>query len=104
MGNLKPGWETTSASSRFLEIHVTGDVNITGAGDVNIKGLINANGTVTINSGSTVNIVGSVWANNWNNSSGAIVTITPDDYKFYNLTPLRTPKPITYAPRKWETL
>lgn len=104
LGNLKPGWETTSASSRFLEIHVTGDVNITGAGDVNIKGLINANGTVTINSGSTVNIVGSVWANNWNNSSGAIVTITPDDYKFYNLTPLRTPKPITYAPRKWETL
>jgi hypothetical protein len=101
LGSLKTGWTTTSASSRFLEIHVTGDVNITGAGNVNIKGLINApTGKVTINSGSTVNLVGSLWANEWDNFG--TVTITPDDYKFYNLTTLRTPKPIMYPPRKWE--
>ena len=103
LGNLKPNWTTTAASSRFLEIHVTGNVTINGtnADTINIKGLIYApNGTVSITGNPTVNIVGSVWANDWNNSG--TVTIIPDDFRFYNLTTERTPKPLTFAPDEWE--
>ncbi|MDJ0743667.1 MAG: hypothetical protein QNJ32_09910 [Xenococcaceae cyanobacterium MO_167.B27] len=92
------------ATSRYLEIHVAGNVDISGDGDLEIKGLLHVpNGTVTISGLANVDVTGSIWANDWDNSSGGTVTIDTDDYKFYSLTPNRTPKPLTYRPTNWET-
>ena len=91
------------ATSRFLEIHATGNVNISGGNNVNIKGLIHApNGTLTITNSPTVNIIGSVWVNDWNVPNGVNINITGDDYKFYSTTTQRTPQPLTYRPSEWE--
>ena len=91
-----------AASSRFLEIHVTGNVNIRGNGNIDIRALIHApNGTVNITGSPIVTVNGSIWAENWNNTSGT-VTITPDDYQYYRITRERTPSPITYRIEDWE--
>ncbi len=101
IGNVDITNSSDDATSRFLEIHVTGDVNISGGGTVNIKGLIHApNGTVNI-TGSTVNLTGSIWAADWDSIAGT-VTVNTDDYKFYSITPNRTPKPLTYPPTGWQ--
>ena len=93
---------SSAASSRFLEIHVTGNVNIGGDGEVNIKGLIHApNGTVNITGGPTVNLTGSIWAEDWDGAPG-IVNVNSSEYEFYSITPERTPRPLTYEPTGWE--
>ena len=90
-----------AATSRFLEIHVTGNVTIDGPGTVNIKGLIHApNGTVTLSNNPTVNLTGSIWANNWD--SNGTVNVTTSEYEYYSITPERTPKPLTYPPTGWQ--
>ena len=93
-----------AATSSYLEIHVKGDVNISGSGQVNIKALIHANGdndgTVNITGSPTVNLTGSIWAKDWD--SVGIVNVTSSDYQFYSITPGRTPKPLTYAATEWE--
>ena len=94
------------APSNFLEIHVTGDVNIGGTGTFYINGLIRANGTVNITGSPTINLRGSIWANNWDNGGGIVNIIRDagyDDYKYYSITPQRTPNPLTYAPTGWQT-
>jgi hypothetical protein len=106
-GNVNIQNSSGDATSRFLEIHTTGNVTIQNtsgaASEVNIKGLIYApNGTVTISGSTEVNIIGSVWADDWNNTSTNTVTITPDDYKYYSITTKRTPQPLTYRPTEWE--
>ena len=102
-GNITIGSASgDAASSRFLEIHVAGNVNIKGTGNIDIRALIHApNGTVNITDSATVTVNGSIWANNWNNTSGT-VTITPDDYQYYRITRERTPSPITYRITDWE--
>ena len=97
------GAATPDEVDRYLEIHVTGNVNITGNGNLNITGLLRVNGTVTINNASTVNATGAIWANNWNNPGGGTVNISTDDYRFYSITANRTPAPLTYRPSRWET-
>ena len=93
---------SSAASSRFLEIHVTGDVNIGGNGEVAIKGLIHApNGTVNISGGPTVNLTGSIWAEDWDGASGT-VHVNSSEYEYYSITPERTPRPLTYEPTGWE--
>ncbi len=100
---IRLGNSSNIATSRYLEIHVNGNVTIDGDGDLEITGLLHVpNGTVTISGSASVNVTGSIWANNWDNTSGT-VTIDTDDYKFYSITPDRTPKPLTYRPRNWET-
>ena len=100
-GNVNITNSSDAATSRFLEIHVTGNVTIDGPGTVNIKGLINArNGTVTLSNNPTVNLTGSIWANNWD--SNGTVNVTTSEYEYYSITPERTPKPLTYAPTGWE--
>jgi hypothetical protein len=93
---------TPSDIGRYLEIHVNGNVNITGNGQLFITGLLRANGAVNILGGSTVEVKGSIWANQWNNTSTGTVSITTDDYKFFSITPNRTPAPLTYRPSQWE--
>ena len=95
---------SNNATSRYLEIHVEGNVNITGSGTAQIRGLLHVpNGSVNIDSSANVNVVGSIWSNNWDNTSSGTVSITTDDYRYYSITPNRTPKPLTYRPTNWET-
>jgi hypothetical protein len=109
--------------SNTFEIYVNGNRNITikvAAGKtVNINGFIHApQSTLTIEGSGSVNINGSVWVNNFVNST-ATVNIspdlitripTPDDsstsgrgYRFYSTTNSRTPRPITGSPTNWKT-
>ena len=71
------------------------------------------NSTLTITGGGTVNINGSVWVNDFVNTT-ATVNISPDDsnlsstvsdkaYEFYTTTSGRTPRPITGSPTNWNT-
>ena len=105
-GNVDITNSSNDASSRFLQIHVDGHVNINGDGDVNITGLIHApgdnpdTGKVNINGAATVNLTGSIWANDW--SSAGTVNVTSSVYQYYSITPERTPKPLTYPPTGWE--
>ena len=103
-GNVNITNSSDDATSRYLEIHVTGNVNISGSSTVNIKGLINAsnppNSIVNITGSPTVNLTGSIWANNWD--SVGTVNVETDDYKYYSITTQRTPKPLTYPPTGWE--
>lgn len=95
---------SNNATSRYLEIHVEGDVNISGGGTLEIRGLLHVpNGSVNISGSANVNVVGSIWAGDWDNNSSGAVNITTDDYKYYSITPNRTPKPLTYRPSNWET-
>ncbi|MGK7897851.1 MAG: hypothetical protein AB4372_30600 [Xenococcus sp. (in: cyanobacteria)] len=97
---------SNAATSRFLQIHVDGHVNISGDGNVNLTGLIHApgnnpdTGKVTISGTSIVNLTGSIWAKDWANAG--TVTVTSSTYKYYSITPDRTPKPLTYPPTGWE--
>lgn len=92
-----------AATSQYLEIHVGGNVTIQGTGEVNIKGLVHApNGTVTMTGTGNVNVTGSIFADDWNNTRNGTVSITTDDYRFYSITPNRTPAPLTYRPSGWE--
>ncbi len=101
---IRLGNSSNTATSRYLEIHVNGNVDISGTGTVEITGLLHVpNGTVTISGSARVNVTGSIWANDWDNTSSDTVTIDTDDYKFYSITPDRTPKPLTYRPTNWET-
>ena len=101
---IRLGNSSNAATSRYLEIHVNGNVDISGAGTVEITGLLHVpNGTVTIGDSASVNLTGSIWANDWDNTSSDTVTIDTDDYKFYSITTDRTPKPLTYRPSNWET-
>ena len=94
---------STYSTSRYLEIHAGENVNISGSGNVNIKAFIYApNGTVNISESVDVNIFGSVWAQDWNNTSTGAVVVTADDYKFYSISDNRTPRPITYRIEDWE--
>ncbi|MDJ0533855.1 MAG: hypothetical protein QNJ70_15420 [Xenococcaceae cyanobacterium MO_207.B15] len=95
---------SNNATSQYLEIHVEGNVTITGSGALEIRGLLHVpNGTVSISNSADVNVVGSIWANDWDNQSSGTVTITTDDYEYYSITPNRTPKPLTYRPSNWQT-
>lgn len=87
---------------RYLEIHVKGDVNISGSGELFITGLLRVDGEVKITGSPTVEVQGSIWTNQWNNISSGTVNITTDDYKFFSITPNRTPAPLTYRPSGWE--
>ncbi|NJR48007.1 MAG: hypothetical protein HC775_21125 [Hyellaceae cyanobacterium CSU_1_1] len=109
--------------SNTFEIYVNGNHNITinvaSGKTVNINGFIHApQSTLTITGSGSVNINGSVWVNNFVNST-ATVNIspdlitrvpTPDDastsgrgYRFYSTTASRTPRPITGSPTNWKT-
>ena len=87
---------------------------------VAIHGFIHApQSTLTITGDGTVNIFGSVWVNDFDNSDGTTVTISPDmvsrvptasdpstsgrGYKFYSTTNSRTARPITGSPTIWKT-
>ena len=96
------GNTSNSATSKHLEIHVNGDVDIRNGGNVQINALINArNGTFKISTTATVELTGSIWADNLDNANGTI-DVTTDDYKFYSITTQRTPKPLTYPPTGWQ--
>lgn len=108
------GSTTPRGIARFLEIHVEGDVFINGNLNetVDITGLLRVGGTVNITGSPTVNVIGSIWANDWNASNSANINIDTDqtiangqlvsEYNFYSITPNRTPAPITYRPSGWE--
>ena len=115
-GTLNIGFEPTilDYTSPNLQIHTTTNITInTNGGRVNITGLIHApNGTVNIDGNGTVNIVGAVWANDFD-ATGSIVNITPDRintssgfedaYAYYQVASDRDPKPITQPPTNWKT-
>jgi len=97
---------SNSAESSHLEIHVNGNVEISGDGTVNINSLIHVpGGTVDIIGNPTINLRGSIWANDWN-SVGTVNVIREDSddksYQYYSIVPQRTPKPLTFAPTGWE--
>ena len=93
-----------SQIARYFEIHVNGDVNIDGTGDVKITGLLRVNGEVDINADvNNVEILGSVWANDFDDRGANSISITPDDVEFFSITEDRIPAPLTYRPSSWET-
>jgi hypothetical protein len=123
--NVKIGSTSPVANdSDTFEIYVNGSTNnITINADtgrtVTINGFIHApQSTLTITGSGTVNINGSVWVNNFVNST-ATVNISPDiitrvptaddsstsgrGYRFYSTTASRTARPITGSPTNWKT-
>ncbi|MDJ0901165.1 MAG: hypothetical protein QNJ55_20385 [Xenococcus sp. MO_188.B8] len=101
-GEVKIENSSDSASSRYLEIHVTGDVNITSSDTVEIKGLIHApDGTVNITGSPTIELTGSIWAEDWDGANGNVI-VDSSEYEYYSITPERTPRPLTYEPTGWE--
>jgi Tfp pilus assembly protein PilX len=117
--NVKVGSSSNFGSSDAFEIYVEGsgnDITIDAASGktIDIRGFIHApQSTLTITGTGTVNINGSVWVNDFVNST-ATVNISPDNiktsstagdksYKFYSTTPSRTPKPLTGSPTNWKT-
>jgi hypothetical protein len=118
-GEMKIGSSNNFGSSDAFEIYVDGNNNITINADagrtITIRAFIHApQSTLTVTGTGTVNINGSVWVNDFVNST-ATVNISPDDiktssatagdksYKFYSTTPSRTPKPLTGSPTNWKT-
>ena len=95
---------TPSDIARYLEIHVEGDVEIDGDGELFLTGLLRVGGTVNITDTSSTHIIGAIWANEWNNNGNGTVNviIDNDSYKYYSITPNRTPAPLTYRPSGWE--
>lgn len=95
---------TPSDIARYLEIHVEGDVTINGSEELFLTGLLRVGGTVNITSSSSIHIIGAIWADEWNNNGNATVkvNIDNDSYKYYTITPNRTPAPLTYRPSGWE--
>ncbi len=116
--NVTIGSTSPLASSDAFEIYIRGNNNITidvnGGRTVNINAFIHApNSTLTITGSGTVNIRGSVWVDDFVNTT-ATVNITPDDsnisstsfskaYNFYTTTNSRTPRPLTGSPTNWKT-
>jgi hypothetical protein len=120
--NINVGSSSNFGSSDFFEIYVSGsgnDITIdTGSNNktIDIRAFIHApQSKLIIKGGGIVNIFGSVWVNDFENTS-ATVTIAPDNirngssavagdkaYLFYTTTPGRTPKPLTGSPTNWKT-
>ena len=122
--NVKIGSTSPVANdSNTFEIYVNGNNNITinvaSGKTVTINGFIHApQSTLTITGSGIVNINGSVWVNNFVNTT-ATVNISPDTisreattdnsstsgkgYEFYSTTASRTPRPITGSPINWKT-
>ncbi len=121
--NVRVGSTSTISDSDAFEIYVNSNHNITinaGSGrTVTINGFIHApQSTLTITGSGIVNINGSVWVNNFVNST-ATVNISPDTitrlptpdndktsgkgYEFYSTAASRTPRPITGSPTNWKT-
>ena len=122
--NVKIGSTSAAANdSNTFEIYVNGNNNITinvaGGKTVTINGFIHApQSTLTITGSGIVNINGSVWVNNFVNTT-ATVNISPDTisreattdnsstsgkgYEFYSTTASRTARPITGSPINWKT-
>ena len=113
-GNIRIG---SSVASNYFEIYVDNNQAITidtTNGDVTIDGFIHAPGsTLSVTGTGTVTIRGSVWVNDFVNTS-ATVNISPDRsnlstavsnmaYEFYTTTPNRTARPITGSPENWRT-
>ncbi len=123
--NVKIGSTSPVANdSNSFEIYVNGNHDITidvaSGRTVTINGFIHApESTLTITGDGIVNINGSVWVNDFDNSDGATVNISPDTisreptpdnpstsgkgYEFYSTTASRTPRPITGSPTNWKT-
>ena len=108
---------TPPGIARFSEIHVEGDLEISGTGTVDITGLLRVGGTVRITGNPTVNVTGSIWTNDWDSNSGTVNidtdqtiatignpprNVTVNEYNFYSITPYKTPAPITSKPSGWE--
>jgi hypothetical protein len=119
--NIKVGSSSSFGSSNGFEIYVTGSgnditINADNSRTIDIRAFIHApQGKLTITGNGTVNIFGSVWVNDFENTS-ATVNISPDNiktsgaattgdraYLFYATTPGRTPKPLTGSPTNWKT-
>ena len=90
--------------ARYLEIHVKGNVTIKGSGELFLTGLLRVDGTVEITGLSSTHIIGAIWADKWNNNGNGTVNVNIDNdsYKYYTITPNRTPEPVTYRPSGWE--
>ena len=90
--------------ARYLEIHVEKDVTISGSGELFLTGLLRVGGKVNITGSSSTHIIGAIWANDWNNNGNGTVNVNIDNdsYKYYTITPNRTPAPLTYRPSGWE--
>ncbi|MBW4534855.1 MAG: hypothetical protein KME09_13050 [Pleurocapsa minor HA4230-MV1] len=122
--NVKIGSTSPVANdSNTFEIYVNGNHGITievaSGRTVTINGFIHApQSTLTVEGSGIVNINGSVWVNNFVNSTATVnispdmITrvATPDDpstsgrgYRFYSTTASRTPRPITGSPTNWKT-
>jgi Tfp pilus assembly protein PilX len=119
--NINVGSSSGFGSSDGFEIYVTGSgnditINADNGRTINIRAFIHApQGKLTITGNGTVNISGSVWVNDFENTT-ATVNISPDNiktsgtaatgdkaYLFYTTTPGRTPKPLTGSPTNWKT-
>jgi hypothetical protein len=119
--NINVGSSSNFGSSDGFEIYVTGGgnditINAANGNTINIRAFIHApQGKLTITGNGRVNIFGSVWVNDFENTS-ATVNISPDNiktsgaattgdraYLFYATTPGRTPKPLTGSPTNWKT-
>ena len=123
--NVKIGSTSPVANdSNTFEIYVDNSnditINVAGGKTVTINAFIHApESTLTITGDGTVNINGSVWVNEFDNSDGATVNISPDTisreptpdnrdtsgkgYEFYSTTAERTPRPLTGSPTNWKT-
>jgi hypothetical protein len=116
---IKVGSSTNFGSSNAFEIYVDGNgnditINAASGKTIDIRAFIHApQSKLTITGTGTVNIFGSVWVNEFENTT-ATVNIAPDDiksnatigdksYKYYSTTPSRTPKPLTGSPTNWKT-
>jgi Tfp pilus assembly protein PilX len=119
--DIKVGSSSSFGSSDGFEIYVTGSgnditINADNGRTIDIRAFIHApQGKLTITGNGIVNIFGSVWVNDFENTS-ATVNISPDNiktssaattgdraYLFYATTPGRTPKPLTGSPTNWKT-
>jgi hypothetical protein len=117
--DIQVGSTNTFGGSNAFEIYVNGTgnditINADSGRTINIKAFIHApNSKLTITGTGTVNITGSVWVNDFENTT-ATVNISPDNiktsatavdraYKFYSTTTRRTPRPLTGSPTNWKT-
>ena len=112
----------SSIASNYLEIYVTGDVEIDSNNVNTVNAFIHApNSELKITGSGTVNITGSVWVDKFDNDatvnfgkeqpsgSGTFVTETTKinsrnsvpTYTLYTTTNNRTPRPLTSSPTNW---
>jgi hypothetical protein len=129
-GTVRVGSTATISSSDAFEIYVNGNKDITlnaNGGNIIINGFIHAReSTLTIEGTGNVTINGSVWVNDFVNTSTGIVNISPDMIRrvatpsnpdiegrayrfydttaeFYSSTPEMTNRPLTGSPTNWKT-